>query len=114
MGGGADDGHELPVVVLGLLDHRPDARFDPIGLGGEGRPLSGEDAGDLELDLVEGRDRRQGVVPDGRRDVQGDLGRRVEPAVGDLVEDRVVPLVADAGQDGDRATGRPAGPVPGR
>jgi hypothetical protein len=59
----ADDVQEPPVVALGLLDHRSGARLDPIGLRGEGRPLSGEDAFDLELDLLEGRDRRQGRCP---------------------------------------------------
>ena len=103
------------LVVLGPLDAPTGRPPRSVGLGRRGvvrsrvrmRPT-------WAVDPLEGRDRRQGVVLDRGRDVQGDLRRRVEPAVGDLVEDRAVPLVADAGEDGDRATGRAAGPVPGR
>ena len=44
----------------------------------------------------------KGVVLDRGLDVQGDLRRRVEPRVRDLVKDRAVSLVSDAGEDGDR------------
>ena len=45
---------------------------------------------------------REGVVLDRRADVEGNLGRRVEAGMGNLIEDRVVSFVTDAGENGHR------------
>jgi hypothetical protein len=90
-----------PLVIRSPVDRRLDANLDAIGLGRQRHSLPDEDAAHLGLDAVEVRQGGQGVVLDRGGDVQGDLGRRVEAAVGDLVEDRAVPLVADAGEDRD-------------
>ena len=64
------------------------------------RPLPHDDPSDQGVDPLPGLDRPQGVVLDRRGDVEGDLGRRVEAGVGDVVQDRVVPLVPDPREDG--------------
>ena len=73
-----------------------------VCLGRQHRPFPRDDAPDQGVDPVPGLNRSQGVVLDGRADVEGDLGGCVEAGVGNLVEDRVVPLVTDAGENGHR------------